>query len=308
MFYTNKDVKHVKAGPKVTFTLVLACSLILSACGDPLAQEMENYQAQMNELHDINEEVTRGLDDIDSEEILNHVSDLDSDIEDDELENMAADLEDGILPLAETLKEEAAEVEVSEEEIEDQHEIFLESSETKYDFTEQLGDYLLTYQNSVEASERLITLSQSFMENQSERDDIIENAEDEAVISEIDMLIEQLNENSGELDEASNMLEGDESMERKQEQIDEVLLPMLEEHVESLNMVNLSTQQANRVRSVSLEMYYGYQAYYEERKNTMLYNEKLQNIQLQNILSLQESYQKLDEEYREGMEDLKSGE
>src|SRR5699024_11705189 len=98
------------------------------------------------------------------------------------------------------------------------------------------------------------------------------------------------------------------SIQSKQEQIDDVLLPMLDEHVDSLNQINLSTQRANRVRSVSLEMYYGYISYYEERKNTMLYNEKLQNIQLQNILSLQESYQRLDEEYTKELEELRSEE
>ncbi|MCD2138872.1 EMYY motif lipoprotein [Salinicoccus halitifaciens] len=304
----NKDVKHVKAGPKGTFTLLLICTFILSACGDPFAQEMENYQEQMDGVHKMNEEVTRGLDNIDGEEIIQHVSDIEAGAEDDEFEDLAAELESEILPLAETLEEEASAVETDREEIQEQHDIFLESAEAKADFTEQLSDYLITYQNSIEASERLIALSQSFMENQRERDDIIESAEDEEVVNEIDMLIEQLNENSEALYEASDMLESDEPMEKKQEQIDEVLLPMLDEHVTSLDTINLSTQQANRVRSISLEMYYGYQAYYEERKNTMLYNEKLQNIQLQNILSLQESYQKMDEEYRRGMEELKNGE
>ena len=302
-----KDVKYVKAGSSVTFTLLLSGIFILSACGDPMAQEMEYYQEQMDDIHDINEEVTSHLDDINSEEIINQVSNMDSATGNDEFENLAAELEGETLPLAETLKEEAEAVETSEEEIQDLHGIFIESAETKHDFTEQLSDYLITYQDSVAASERLIELSQSFMENQGERDDLIENAGDEEVVREIDMLIEQLNENSEELDAASDALEDDISMESKQEQIDEELLPMLDEHVESLNMINLSTQQANRVRSVSLEMYYGYQAYYEERKNTMLYNEKLQNIQLQNILSLQESYQKMDEEYRGRMEELKSG-
>ncbi|WP_072709903.1 EMYY motif lipoprotein [Lacicoccus alkaliphilus] len=292
----------------MTFTLLLSGISILSACSDPMVQEMENYQEQMDDLHDINEEVTGHLDDIDSEEIINQVSSMDSASGEDEFDNTAAELEGEALPLAETLKEEAEAVEISEEEIQEMHEGFIESAETKHDFTKQLSDYLITYQDSLAASERLIALSQSFMENQGERDDLIENAGDEEVVREIDMLIEQLNENSEELDAASDVLEDDISMGNKQEQIDEVLLPMLEEHVESLNMVNLSTQQANRVRSVSLEMYYGYQAYYEERKNTMLYNEKLQNIQLQNILSLQESYQKMDEEYWERMEELKDGE
>lgn len=303
----NKDVKHVKVRPKGTFTLLLLCLFILSACGDPVAQEVEKYQEQMNGIHQMNEEVTRGLDDIDNEKIMEHVSDMDAD-SGDEFESLADELENEILPLAGTMEDEASQVEVDRDEIRELHDLFIESAETKYEFAEQLGDYLTTYQNSVEASKRLIALSQSFMENQSERDDIIENAEDEEVVREIDVLIEQLNENSEALDEASDMLEGDEPMENKQEQIDEVLLPMLEEHVASLDTINLSTQQANRVRSISLEMYYGYQAYYEERKNTMLYNEKLQNIQLQNILSLQESYQKMDEEYREGLEELKNGE
>ncbi|WP_245696629.1 EMYY motif lipoprotein [Lacicoccus qingdaonensis] len=292
----------------VTFNLLLIFILLLSACGNRLAEETEEYQQQMDDIYTINNELTNHLDNIDSDKIQNHISDLDTDFESDELEEMISKLEGEILPLAESLNTKVDEMEVTNEDIEDHHNTFVESAQVKYDFAEQLSDYLSTYQNSVQASERLIDLSQSFMDNQKERDDIIENASDSKAEEEINTLIDQLNSNSEELDEASKILEGDESIESKQEQIDDVLLPMLDEHVDSLNQINLSTQQANRVRSVSLEMYYGYISYYEERKNTMSYNEKLQNVQLQNILSLQESYQRLDEDYTKELEELKSGE
>ena len=307
-FYINKDVTHVKVKQIVTFNLLLIFILILSACGNRLAEETEEYQQQMDEIYTINDELTNHLDNIDSDKIQNHISDLDTDFESEELEEMISKLEGEILPLAESLNTKVNEVEVSNEDIKEHHNTFVESAQVKHDFAEQLSDYLSTYQSSVQASERLIALSQSFMDNQKERDDIIENASDEAVVEEIDLLIDQLNSNSEELDEASNILEGDESIQSKQVQIDEVLLPMLDEHVDSLNQINLSTQKANRMRTVSLEMYYGYVSYYEERKNTMFYNEKLQNIQLQNILSLQESYQRLDEDYTKELEELKSGE
>lgn len=307
-FYINKDVTYVKVKQMVTFNLLLIFILILSACGNRLAEEIEGYQQQMDEVYTINDELTNHLDNIDSDKIQNHISDLDTDFESEELEEMISELEGEILPLAESLNTKVEEIEVSDEDIKEQHDKFVESAQVKYEFAEQLSDYLSTYQNSVQASERLIALSQSFMDNQKERDDIIENASDDAVVDEINTLIDQLNANSDELDEASKILEGDESIQSKQEQIDEVLLPMLDEHVDSLNQINLSTQQANNVRSISLEMYYGYVSYYEERKNTMLYNEKLQNIQLQNILSLQQSYQRLDEDYKQEMEELQSGE
>ncbi|SDK66797.1 hypothetical protein SAMN05216216_106125 [Lacicoccus qingdaonensis] len=298
----------MKVKQTVTFNLLLIFILLLSACGNRLAEETEEYQQQMDDIYTINNELTNHLDNIDSDKIQNHISDLDTDFESDELEEMISKLEGEILPLAESLNTKVDEMEVTNEDIEDHHNTFVESAQVKYDFAEQLSDYLSTYQNSVQASERLIDLSQSFMDNQKERDDIIENASDSKAEEEINTLIDQLNSNSEELDEASKILEGDESIESKQEQIDDVLLPMLDEHVDSLNQINLSTQQANRVRSVSLEMYYGYISYYEERKNTMSYNEKLQNVQLQNILSLQESYQRLDEDYTKELEELKSGE
>jgi len=307
-FYMNKDVTHLKVKQTVTFNLLLIFILILSACGNRLAEETEEYQQQMDDIYTINDELTNHLNNIDSDKIQDHISDLDTDFESDELEGMISKLEGEILPLAESLNTKADGIELDNEDIEEHHNTFVESAQVKYDFAEQLSDYLSTYQNSVQASERLIALSQSFMDNQKERDDIIENASDDTVVEEINTLIDHLNSNSEELDEASKILEGDESIQSKQEQIDDVLLPMLDEHVDSLNQINLSTQRANRVRSVSLEMYYGYISYYEERKNTMLYNEKLQNIQLQNILSLQESYQRLDEEYTKELEELKSGE
>lgn len=298
----------MKVTQMVTFNLLLVFILILSACGNRLAEETEEYEQQMDEVYTINDDLTNHLDNIDSDKIQNHISDLDSDFESEELEEMISELEGEVLPLAESLNTKVNEIEVTNKDIKEHHDTFVESAQVKYDFAEQLSDYLSTYQRSVQASERLIALSQSFMDNQQERDDIIENASGDTVVDEIDTLIELLNSNSEELDEASKVLEGDESIQNKQVQIEEVLLPMLDEHVDSLNEINLSTTQANRVRTVSLEMYYGYVSYYEERKNTMFYNEKLQNIQLQDILSLQESYQRLDEDYTNELEELKSGE
>ena len=55
-----------------------------------------------------------------------------------------------------------------------------------------------------------------------------------------------------------------------------------------------------------LWMYYGFEKYYEERKNTMQYNEQLQELQLQNILPLRETYQQLDQEYYDQLNEIES--
>jgi len=197
-------------------------------------------------------------------------------------------------------------VEVKNSELENAHSMLKENVKVKRDFTEQLSEFLNAYQLSLESNAQLITLSQSFITHQEERDNIIESAETSEEIEEINMLIEVLNSNSEGLDEHSTAFHDEKSIDNKEQYANDKLLPLIDEHIEMLNELNLTTGKATRARTISLEMYYNYRIYFEERKNVMLSVEQLQEVPLQNILPLVETSRTLESQYDEEIEDKKN--
>lgn len=292
---------------KNIYGLFLLITLItMAGCSNALAEDMEKYMSDMEEIHKLDEQYTSEAESLDYEYLPEELSSRSGDVDTERLETISSKLEEDILPLANEMAEKIEDVKVSNEELKEPHDSFKESVETKQEFARQLDEYVKSYLMSVRSNEDLIELSQSFMENQEERDEIIENTEDESAVDEINRLIKQINKNSESLESESQLLQGDESIDEKQKHIDEVMGPLIDEHIQSLNKMNLETESAIRVRSLSLEMYYGFEKYYQERKNTMIYNEKLQGLQLQSIISMKETYQKLDENYYSRLNEIES--
>lgn len=292
---------------KNIFGLLLMFGLIiLAGCSNALAEDMEKYMSDMEEIHELDEQFTAEAESLDYEYLPEELSSRSVDVDTERLEAISGKLEEDIVPLADQMAEKIKAVEVSNEELAEMHDSFKESVEIKQDFAAQLDEYVKAYLMSVRSNEELIELSQSFMENQEERDEIIENTENEEASDEIDNLIEQINKNSESLESESQLLQGDEPVDVKQEHIDDVMTPLINKHIQSLNQMNLETESAIRVRSLSLEMYYGFEKYYQERKNTMTYNEKLQGLQLQSIIPMKETYQKLDENYYSRIKEIES--
>lgn len=291
---------------KLSVIILLTCLIALTGCASQLEQDTEQYMNDMESIHDTEEEFQSEVDALDYEYLLDELSSRNEDVDTGRLEEIRAHLEDNVLPLAEQMSEDIENVEVNNEELTEPHDSYTESIELKHQFANQLYEYVDAYLMSEQSNEQLINLSQSFMDNQEERGNVIEAASGETETEEIDQLVEQINTNSEELDSESMLLQGDESIEGKQTHTEEVILPLIEDHIESLDRMNLRTESAIRVRSLSLEMYYGFEQYYQERKTTMLQNQKLQNLQLQDIIAMIDTFEKLDENYHEQLNEIES--
>lgn len=286
--------------------ITLLTIIFLSACGNDLDDDLENFQADMEETHALDEELQTDIDNLDLQELQSSINDMETSLETEDLEEPLQQIDD-MQPKVEELEEQVEGVEIDNNEIAEVFETYEESVAEKNRFLTELEEYLSAYQSALSSSEQLIELSQSFTTKQEERSRVIENTTDEEAADEIDEVIERVNENSEELEEEAQLLQGDEQLEDKQNHIDDVLLPLIDDHIDSLNQMILETQDSNRVRSLTLEMYYGFKTYYEERKNSILYNEVLQEYQLQNIISMKETYENLDEEYQSGLQNLERG-
>lgn len=291
---------------KVLLFTLLTC-LALSGCSNDLSRELEDYQLEMEDIHELDETLQEEIDNLELEELQVSINDMEGELESSDLDGQIERLENDILPDVEKLEEELSDVEVENDEIKAAFSVFEENVSVKSEFIEELYEYLTTYQNSLASNQQLIELSQSFMSNQDERNEIIESTEGDSEAEEVDEIIDQVNTNGESLEEETQLLQSDESLEEKQNHIDNVVLPLIDDHIDVLNEMILETQEAVRVRSLTLEMYYSFKQYYEERKKTIRYNNILQETQLQNILPMKETYEKLTEEYYETLEDLEDG-
>ena len=285
--------------------LGLLLVLLMAGCGDNLEADLHTYEESTEQLVSLNNEFNETVNNMNFDKLqAMYYGDEDVDIE--YLQNLKTDVDENLVPISDSLSEELDNIEVTNSEIEEVHGIISESVSVKKDFTSQMSSFLNSYVLSIDSNSQLVSLSQSFITHQEDRDNIIESAESPEEIDEINQLIEVLNANSEALDEHSTAFHNEKSVEEKEQYANDILLPMLDEHIAALNALNISTDKATHARTISLEMYYNYRTYFEERKNVMVSVENLQEVSLQNVLPLVETAATLDSQYEEALENKKN--
>ena len=279
--------------------------LIIAACGNYLEADLHTYEESTEQLTGLNNEFNETVNNMNFDKLqAMYYGDEDVDIE--YLQNLKTEVDETLMPITDSMTEELDSIEVTNNELEELHGTLIESVSVKQDFTQQMSSFLNSYVLSIDSNSQLVSLSQSFITHQEERDNIIESAESAEEIDEINKLIDVLNKNSEELDEHSTAFHNEKSVEDKEKYANDILLPMLDEHIGALNSLNISTDKATRARTISLEMYYNYRTYFEERKKVMMSVENLQEVSLQNVLPLIETAATLDSQFKEELESKKN--
>ena len=284
---------------------VLLAVLLLAACGNNLEADLNTYEESTEQLISLNNEFNETVNNMNFDK-LQAMYNGDEDVDIEYLQNLKMEVDENLVPITESLSEELDNIEVTNNELEEVHSIMSESVTVKQDFATQMSSFLDSYVLSIDSNAQLVSLSQSFITHQEDRDNIIESAESPEEIDEINQLIEVLNANSEALDEHSTAFHNEKSVEEKEQYANDILLPMLDEHIAALNALNISTDKATHARTISLEMYYNYRTYFEERKNVMVSVENLQEVSLQNVLPLVETAATLDSQYEEALENKKN--
>lgn len=279
--------------------------LIIAACGNYLEADLHTYEESTEQLTGLNNEFNETVNNMNFDKLqAMYYGDEDVDIE--YLQNLKTEVDETLMPITDSMTEELDSIEVTNNELEELHGTLIESVSVKQDFTQQMSSFLNSYVLSIDSNSQLVSLSQSFITHQEERENIIESAESAEEIDEINKLIDVLNKNSEELDEHSTAFHNEKSVEDKEKYANDILLPMLDEHIGALNSLNISTDKATRARTISLEMYYNYRTYFEERKKVMMSVENLQEVSLQNVLPLIETAATLDSQFKEALESKKN--
>lgn len=279
--------------------------LFLSACGSSLNEDIKTYENDVEHLIELNSEFNDLVNDMD----FDRVERMYFDEEETDLafiQDLINRVDQELVPLADSLGHEVESIQVENPEVQEIHNIMLEDVQVKRDFTAQITSFLNAYASSIDSNEQLVTLSQSFITHQEERDNLIESANSNEEIEEMNTLIDVLNKNSEALDEQITNFQSKESVEEKEQFAKEDLLPLIDQHIEEINALNLTTSTATRARTISLEMNYNYRTYFEERKNVMVSVEQLQELSLENLLSQLDTASTLDSQFEEALNNKKN--
>ncbi|QQD86034.1 MULTISPECIES: EMYY motif lipoprotein [Jeotgalicoccus] len=285
-------------------SLIMAL-LFLSACGSSLDEDIKTYESDAERLIELNSEFNDLVNDMDFDRVERmYFEEEETDLA--FIQDLINRVDKELVPLADSLGHEVESIQVENPEVQEIHNIMLEDVQVKRDFTAQITSFLNAYASSIDSNEQLVTLSQSFITHQEERDNLIEAADSSEEIEEMNTLIDVLNKNSEALDEQITNFQSKESVEEKEQFAKEDLLPLIDQHIEEINALNLTTSTATRARTISLEMNYNYRTYFEERKNVMVSVEQLQELSLENLLSQLDTASTLDSQFEEALNNKKN--
>ena len=286
--------------------LITALSILLVACGNNLKEDKEKYLKNMQPVYDMEDKYTTAAEQLDTKKIENIYVGTESKVKDEDLNHYFEILDESLIPLATEMEEKANNVEVTNEEIITLHDSYKESIKLKKQFAEELREYLDIYQRSVEINSQLTDYGEKVLNNKKARDRLIQEKHTDVEKKEIDELVKVINNNSETLEDEATTLQKDLSVVEKEEHIKNVLMPLLDEQIANINSLAIKTNKGKEVRTLSLEMFYTFKSYYEERANLMRVYEDEGNYQLQNILPKLQVSKKVSDKYHKNIEKLDS--
>lgn len=285
-------------------TILLGTVFIISACQSSLESDIQQYEENMEDIYELDRQFLEALDELDLKQ-LETVYATEADVSKDDIAEIKKVVDESLVPLSTKMNEKIETVEVSNEELKEVHEDYVESLELKETFAKELGRGIDLYLSYKESTNQLIKDGEAVSAAKKERQSIIQGNHSKVAAAEIDQVIDIVNERSGELEENVGLLQSDNDVAEKQRIVDEVLMPILDTQIDKLNQLSLETDEAKSVRSISLEMFYTFKSYYKERINIIQVYEEEQNLQIQNIVPKTESFNKLDMTYLEKLNQLK---
>ena len=286
--------------------LITALSIVLVACGNNLKEDKDKYLKNMQPVYDMEDKYTTAAEQLDTNKIENIYVGTESKVKDEDLDHYFEILDESLIPLATEMEEKANNVEVTNEEIITLHDSYKESIKLKKQFAEELREYLDIYQRSVEINSQLADYGEKVLNNKKARDRLIQEKHTDAEKKEIDELVKVINNNSETLEDEATTLQKDLSVVEKEEHIKNVLMPLLDKQIANINSIAIKTNKGKEVRTLSLEMFYTFKSYYEERANLMRVYEDEGNYQLQNILPKLEVSKKVSDKYHKNVKKLDS--
>lgn len=298
-------MRHLKYFKNRIYSIIFL-SILVAGCGNNLKEEKEAYVNEMEPVYEDNEVFIEEAEKLDTSRIESMYVGTKETISEEEIDEYLSLLNDELIPLATKMDEKVNNIEVMNEELVELHDSYKESVELKEQFAKELREYIDIFARSVEINKQLSDYGEKVLENKKTRDALVQGNLSKEEKEEIDELIEVINQNSETLEQEATTLQKDLSIGEKEAHIKNVLMPLLDEQIANINQLAIKTNKGKQIRTLSLEMFYTFKSYYEERANLMRVYEDEGNYQLQSILPKFEASNKITAKYHKNLRKLET--
>ncbi|RIO74380.1 EMYY motif lipoprotein, partial [Mammaliicoccus sciuri] len=222
-----------------------------------------------------------------------------------ELNELQDKLEKQIIPEVKDLSKQAHNINVSTNEVQDAHNIYMSNIAKKEKTLEELNEYISLFKQSIQSNEKILDYTDVFEQNKSDAEKNAKLAKNNPEDKEdYDALVSVIDKNSEELSTKAKYLNDTQNVQDRADYIEKDIIPLFSKNIKSLNQTNISSKRVNQMRQAQIEVYYTLINYYKERKKGILIEDKLQKVQVQNGVSSQFSYLGKDEKYNKAIERL----
>lgn len=287
--------------------LIFICSMIISACGNKVKSDINDYKAQMKEVQSEEKKLVEQIDrlGLDKADQL-----LGSEVTVEKKKKLKAienNIQNKIKPQLMAYEKKVNSVHPQTAEVKDVHDIYLRNLKKKKQFISELEKYMKLFNQSILSNEKILEYTKVFEKNKALNEKYAQLAsKNNKDAKDFDTLSTVINNNSDVLKQKVAYLTTDATVAQKQRYIDRTLIPLLKSNVEKLNRTNLSSKNVLGMRKATIETYYSLINYYKERKVAMDTENALQKLPIQDILENTKYIKSIDEKYYEALNNLEN--
>lgn len=290
---------------KLFYLMIFVLVLIIAACGNELHSDLQKYKREMKPIYKKENSILKDIDKLRLNQLDQLIGTEVTVEKRKELNELQDKLEKQIIPEVKDLSKQAHNINVSTNEVQDAHNIYMSNIAKKEKTLEELNEYISLFKQSIQSNEKILDYTDVFEQNKSDAEKnakLAKNNPDDK--EDYDALVSVIDKNSEELSTKAKYLNDTQNVQDRADYIEKDIIPLFSKNIKSLNQTNISSKRVNQMRQAQIEVYYTLINYYKERKKGILIEDKLQKVQVQNGVSSQFSYLGKDEKYNKAIDRL----
>lgn len=290
---------------KLFYLMIFVLVLIIAACGNELHSDLQKYKREMKPIYKKENSILKDIDKLRLNQLDQLIGTEVTVEKRKELNELQDKIEKQIIPEVKDLSKQAHNINVSTNEVQDAHDIYMSNIEKKEKTLEELNEYISLFKQSIQSNEKILDYTDVFEQNKSDAEKnakLAKNNPDDK--EDYDALVSVIDKNSEELSTKAKYLNDTQNVQDRADYIEKDIIPLFSKNIKSLNQTNISSKRVNQMRQAQIEVYYTLINYYKERKKGILIEDKLKKVQVQNGVSSQFSYLGKDEKYNKAIDRL----
>lgn len=290
---------------KLFYLMIFVLVLIIAACGNELHSDLQKYKREMKPIYKKENSILKDIDKLRLNQLDQLIGTEVTVEKRKELNELQDKIEKQIIPEVKDLSKQAHNINVSTNEVQDAHDIYMSNIEKKEKTLEELNEYISLFKQSIQSNEKILDYTDVFEQNKSDAEKnakLAKNNPDDK--EDYDALVSVIDKNSEELSTKAKYLNDTQNVQDRADYIEKDIIPLFSKNIKSLNQTNISSKRVNQMRQAQIEVYYTLINYYKERKKGILIEDKLQKVQVKNGVSSQFSYLGKDEKYNKAIDRL----